>query len=89
MFGEKHWNRGAVKCLDTLMEGTVDYRRLGDLQFEKICWTWNYYRFTRQSRRVSEIASRTEQGGCLGYSVFDAGRSCTKGVWHIYDWDTR
>ena len=28
MFGEKHWNRAAVKCLDTLMEGMVDYRRL-------------------------------------------------------------
>ena len=88
MFGEKHWNRGAVKCLDTLMEGMVDYRRLGDLQFEEICWTWNYYRFTWQSRRVSEIASRTEQGGCLGYSVLDAGLSCTKGVWYMYDWDT-
>ena len=45
MFGEKHWNRGAVKCLDTLMEGTVDYRRLGDLHFEVICWNWNYCRF--------------------------------------------
>ena len=31
MFGEKHWNRGANKCLDTLMEGMVDCRRLGDL----------------------------------------------------------
>ena len=30
MFGEKHWNRGANKCLDTLMDGMVDYRRLGD-----------------------------------------------------------
>ena len=30
MFGEKHWKRGAVKCPDTLMEGMVDYRRLGD-----------------------------------------------------------
>ena len=29
---------GAVKCLDTLMEGMVDYRRLEDLQFEEICW---------------------------------------------------
>ena len=28
MFGDKHWNRGAVKCLDTLMEGMVDFRRL-------------------------------------------------------------
>ena len=44
--------------------------------------------FTWQSRRVSEIASRTEQRGCLGYSVLDAGLSCTKGVWYIYDWDT-
>ena len=24
------WNRGAVKCLGILMEGMVDYRRLGD-----------------------------------------------------------
>ena len=24
MFGDKHWNRGAIKCLDILMEGTVD-----------------------------------------------------------------
>ena len=31
MFGEKHWNRGAINCLDTLMEGMVDCRRLGDL----------------------------------------------------------
>ena len=30
MFGEKHWNRGDIKCLDTLMEDMVDYRRLGD-----------------------------------------------------------
>ena len=42
---EKHWNRGAVKCLDTLMEGMADYRRLGDLHFEVICWNWNYCRF--------------------------------------------
>ena len=41
MFGEKHWNRGAIKCLDTLMEGMVDYRRLRDLHFEVICWNWN------------------------------------------------
>ena len=27
---EKHWNGGAVKCLDILMEGIVDYRRLED-----------------------------------------------------------
>ena len=33
MFEEKHWNRGALKYLDTLMEGMVDYQRLGDLQF--------------------------------------------------------
>ena len=45
MFGEEHWNRGAIKCLDTMMEGMVDYRRLGDLHFEVICWNWNYYRF--------------------------------------------
>ena len=25
---------------------------------------------------------------CLGYSVLDAGLSCTKGVWYIYAWDT-
>ena len=24
MFGEKHWNRGAIKCLDIFMEGVVD-----------------------------------------------------------------
>ena len=45
MFGEKHWNRGAIKYLDTLMEGMVDYRRLGDLHFEVICRNWNYYHF--------------------------------------------
>ena len=28
---EKHWNREAIKCLDTLMEGMVDCRKLGDL----------------------------------------------------------
>ena len=70
------------------MEGMVGYRRLGDLHVEVIDWNWNYCRFTWQSRRVSEIASHTEQGGCLGYSVFDAGLSCTKGVWYIYGWDT-
>ena len=31
MFGERHWNRGAVECLDTLMKGMVDYRSLGGL----------------------------------------------------------
>ena len=25
---------------------------------------------------------------CLGYSVLDAGLSCTKGDWYVYDWDT-
>ena len=30
--------QGAVKCLETLMEGMVDYRRLGNLHFEVICW---------------------------------------------------
>ena len=45
MFREKHWNRGAVKCVDTLMEGMVDCRSLGDLQFEETCWNWNYCRF--------------------------------------------
>ena len=40
--------QGAVKCLDTLMEGMADYRRLGDLQFEEICWNWNFCRFTWQ-----------------------------------------
>ena len=63
MFGEKHWIRGAIKYMDTLMEGMVDYRRLGDLKFGEICWNWSCSRFTWQSRRVSEIASRTEQGG--------------------------
>ena len=37
--------QGAVKCLNTLMEGMVDYRRLGDLHFKIICWNWNYCRF--------------------------------------------
>ena len=65
MFGGKHWNSGAITYLDTLMEGMVDYQRLGDFQFEGIWWNWSCCRFTWQSRRVSEIASRTEQGGCL------------------------
>ena len=54
-------------------------------------WNWSCCRFAvlpGNSRRVSGIASRTEQGGCLRYSVLDAGLSCTKGVWYIYDWDT-
>ena len=25
MFGEKNWNRGAIKCLDISMEGVVDF----------------------------------------------------------------
>ena len=25
MLEEKHWNRGAIKCLDILMKGMVDY----------------------------------------------------------------
>ena len=24
MFGEKYWNRGAIKCLDIFMEGMVN-----------------------------------------------------------------
>ena len=78
MFGEKqHWNRGAIKYLYTLMEGMVDYQRLGDLKLEEICicWKWSCYRITWKSRRVSEKASRTEQGGCLGCSALDAGMS--------------
>ena len=75
MFEDKHWNMGANKYLDTLMEGMVDYQRLGDLKFEEICWNWSCCRFTWQSRRVSEIASRTEQGDWLGYSVLDDGLS--------------
>ena len=67
--------QGATKYLDTLTEEMVDYQRLGDLKFEEICWNWSCCRFTWQSRRVSEIASRTKQGGCLGYSVLDAGLS--------------
>ena len=78
MFGEKHWNRGAIKYLGTLMEGMVDYQRPGDLQFEEICWNWSCCHFTWQSRRVSKRASRTEQGGCLGYSVLDAGLSFSR-----------
>ena len=31
MFGEKHWNRGAIEYLDTLIEGMLDYKKLGDL----------------------------------------------------------
>ena len=46
MFRENHWNRGAIKYLDTLMEGMVDYQRLGDLKFEEICWNWSCCRFT-------------------------------------------
>ena len=30
MFGEKHWNRGAVKCMYTLMKAMVDYGKLED-----------------------------------------------------------
>ena len=75
MFGEKHWNSGAIIYLDTLTEGMVDYQRLGDLKFEEICWNWSCCRFTWQSRRLSEITSRTEQGGCLGCSVLYAGLS--------------
>ena len=88
MFGEKHWNRGAIKYLYTLMEGMVDYQRLGDLKFEEICRNWSCCRFTWQSRRVSEIASRTEQGGCLStrFSMLDC--HLLEGVWYIYDWDT-
>ena len=65
----------------------VDYQRLGDLQFEEICRNSSCCRFTWQSRRVSEMASRTEQGGCLGYSVLDAGLSYEEGVWYVFDWD--
>ena len=28
IFGEKHWNRRAIKCLNILMEEMVDCRRL-------------------------------------------------------------
>ena len=88
MFGEKHWNRGAIKCLDTLMEGMVDCQRLRDLKFEEICWNWSCCRFTWQSRRVSEIASRTEQGAVWGarFSMLDC--HLVERVWYIYDWDT-
>ena len=72
MVGEKHWNRGGIKYPDTLMEGMVDYQRLGDLQFEEICWNWSCCRFYLAITKSFEIASRTEQGGCLGYSVLDA-----------------
>ena len=41
MFGEKHWNRGAIEYLYTLMEGMVDYQRLEDLKFEGICWNFS------------------------------------------------
>ena len=56
MFGEKHLNSGAIKCPDTLM----------DLGF------WWIAVLPGNSWRVSEIASRTKQGGCLGCSVLDA-----------------
>ena len=88
MFGEKHRNRGAIKYL-YLMEGIVDYQRPGDLKFEEICWNWSCCRFTWQSRRVSEKASRTEQGGCLGCSALDAGLSFgRRDLVYIYDWET-
>ena len=87
MFGEKHWNTGGIKYLDTLMEGMVDYQRQGDLQFE-MCWNWSCCRFTWQSRRVSGIASRTEQGGVWGTRFSMLDRHLVEGVWYIYDWDT-
>ena len=77
MFEEKHWNRGASKYLDILMEGMIYYQRLEDLKVEEICRNWSCCRFTWQSRRVSEIASRTEQGGCLRYS----GSRCWTVIW--------
>ena len=36
MFGEKHWNRGAIKCLDILIEGWQNVEDFG--RFEVICW---------------------------------------------------
>ena len=39
-----------------------------------------YCRFTWQSRGVSEIASRTEQGGCLGYVL---GSRCSMLDCHV------
>ena len=32
VFGEKHWNREAIKCLDILMKGMVDLKTLEDLR---------------------------------------------------------
>ena len=49
MFEEKHHNRGAIKCLDIMMEGMVDYYDFG--RFEVIHWNWNYCRFTWQSMK--------------------------------------
>ena len=45
-----------------------------------------YCRFTWQFMKSFEIVSRTEQGGCLGYSVISI-LDChlVEGVWYIYD----
>ena len=88
MFEDKHWNRGAIECLDSLMEEMVDCRRLGIFSLRSSAGTGVVVVLPGNTRRVYGIASRTEQGGCLGYSVLDAGLSCTKEVWYIYDWDT-
>ena len=66
MFEEKHWNRGAVKCLDTLMEGMVDYRRPGDLHFEVICWNWNYCRFYLANAKSFRDSISYRAGGLFG-----------------------
>ena len=39
MLGKKHWNRVAIKYLDTLMEGMVNYQRLGDLKLGRSAGT--------------------------------------------------
>ena len=66
MFGEKHWNSWAIKCLDTLIEGTVDYRRLGDLEFEVICWNWSCCRFTWQYTKSFWDSISYRAGGLFG-----------------------
>ena len=66
MFGEKHWNRGAVKRLDILMEGMVDYRRLGDLHFEVICWNWNCCHFYLAITKSFRDSILYRAGGLFG-----------------------
>ena len=47
---------------------------------------------THVQSQSQEVGSGDGRAGlvvfCLGYSVLDAGLSCTKGVWYVYGWDT-